>query len=672
MTFFLIPFLGGNHLSLFYFTVDKFWIETTFVLFLIITVLFQGRNKDSFIDKTFFLFFLPFTAFSIISLIYTWNIFSTLSQINTMIWVAGSVYVFLHAREKDMLLKALVLGTFISALCAAIQAKVLFPNLIEAFEGGRYAEIVKGQAIPFSSFLYHNVFGGFMCFVLPLALYFGVFQRKLFYMVATSGIITGLILSTSRIAIGISFLAVLYFIILMIKKRDIKGILIMLAVIIAGISITFILLQTGKSDEFRGLTAELGKKAQITKSEVTTLNTRTVIWINSLDAFKAKPVIGYGAGAFEYGYRKYFDGGIYTRYAHSTLLKYGVELGFIGIVCFLFYIFGFIYYMCQRYKEPEFLFIAASTVCGFFFGLFDFSFDIPAHIITFFVLSSVFFIKRENGVSIDADFHICPLTLANRNLYHKKYPILYIIFCTILISLMGSFFFTAKMDLSSKSIENGVTLEDNGFLFNAYLSYRDSIDDMPADNDGYIKAVGILKKLYEGEKNPEKKEKMKNGLIAYLKIMEKIRDKDSELYFIIGMSYASLGETKKAEDYLLKGIQYYLSSPYYIYEIVRFYINNNELRQAKNWSHAIDQYLIEYMTSRNPKGFYVYKIRDLEADIEYKQGNIAGALSIAKNNLQDANDKKYAITNVKTGENISVEPFLKYLKDRMNLFESAL
>jgi len=39
LTYFLIPFLGGNHLSLFYITIDRFWIETTFIMFLIFTIL---------------------------------------------------------------------------------------------------------------------------------------------------------------------------------------------------------------------------------------------------------------------------------------------------------------------------------------------------------------------------------------------------------------------------------------------------------------------------------------------------------------------------------------------------------------------------------------------------------------------------------------------------------
>jgi hypothetical protein len=35
-----IPFLGGNHLPLFYVTIDKFWIENLFLLLLVISLMF--------------------------------------------------------------------------------------------------------------------------------------------------------------------------------------------------------------------------------------------------------------------------------------------------------------------------------------------------------------------------------------------------------------------------------------------------------------------------------------------------------------------------------------------------------------------------------------------------------------------------------------------------------
>lgn len=195
---------------------------------------------------------------------------------------------------------------------------------------------------------------------------------------------------------------------------------------------------------------------------------------------------------------------------------------------------------------------------------------------------------------------------------------------------------------------------------------------MKADNNGYIKIANILKKLYERESISRKKEELNNSLVAYLEIIENKRDKDSELYFVSGLSYWAIGDTKKAEDCLLKAISFYPSSSYYIYETVKFYFKNNEIQKAKVWSSAINPYLDKYMTSANPKGFYVYKIRDLEAEMEYRQGNAAGALILAETNLRDAETGRYIISNIKTGENISVQSFLDYLKIRVKLFKQHI
>lgn len=689
LPFFLIPFLGGNHLSLFYITIDKFWIETTFVLLLLIAILVQffGKGIDS-VKKntainTFLLFFLPFFAINAISLIYTWNTYSTLNELNTLVWILGTVYLFSITKKKEALIKAMIIGAALSAVCAIVQSKILFPNLIDIFKGGRNAEIARAQTIPFSSFIYHNVFGGFMCFVLPLSLYFGVVRKKWLYVAASAVIITGVILSTSRIAMGLSLIVLAAFVMLMIKHGDKKGVLFVFIIAAAGIAITFVLLQTGKQGDFRGLTSELGKKVHVTKAEVATLNTRTEIWKNGLKAFISKPVIGYGAGAFEYGYRKNFDGGIYTRHAHATLLKYSVELGLIGLSCFVLYLAGFVIILFKRIKEQEVRLVAVPIGCGFVFSLLDFSFDTPAHIIKFFVLSSFVFLNNNFTILKSDKNFIAEVGVNTNDVYaDKKKDIMAEgvsmrlkrnLFPSLIIILMTcSFLFTAKAGLARKSIENAIAMEESGFISNAYQSYREAISEMPFDNDGYMKAAFSLKRLYQIEPDPKKKEVIKNALIACLKIIETKKDKDSQLYFVSGVSYKALGELKDAEAYLLKAICYYPSSAYYINEIVHFYISAGDFKKALDWSHAINPFLAKYSSSKNPNGFYVYKIRDMEAELEFKIGNKSRAIAIAQENLIDAAEGRYTISHVKTGVNVSIETFLSYLKGRVDHFRNSL
>jgi len=45
--FFLTPFLGGNHLPLYYVTIDRFWIESAFIIFLICAITVSYFKKKA-------------------------------------------------------------------------------------------------------------------------------------------------------------------------------------------------------------------------------------------------------------------------------------------------------------------------------------------------------------------------------------------------------------------------------------------------------------------------------------------------------------------------------------------------------------------------------------------------------------------------------------------------
>ncbi len=613
----------------------------------------KGDLKEGKIDLgVFFLFFMPFFLINVSSIFWTWGILSTLNELNVLVWVLATVYLFYITDRKEAALKAITLGAAVLGICAMIQLKVLFPKLIETLKGGRYADIASIQAIPFASFLYHNVFGGYMSFILPLTLYFGIYKKKLLFQIASIFTIAGIVLSTSRIAMGISFLFLIGFISFLVKTKSIKNILILLLIVAMAISVVFILIKTATHGEFKGLTAELIKKSKPVPSEIRTLNTRTEIWKNAFRAFIAHPVAGVGPGATELAYRRYFDGGIYTRYTHSVLLKILVELGIIGLICFLFYITGFIYLSWKKLKDYPYLFIFASALCGIFFGILDFSFDMPAHTITFFVLSSMAFLEERSK------------RLFTINGFLKKITI-----TLMVIVILASFMFTARVCIARKSIEVADVLKENGFITDAYQAYYEAIKEMPLDNEGYIKSASILKTFYEIESDATKKDLLKNSILWMLEEMRKVKDLDSQLYFTMGLCYEALGIEKEAEDYLLKAVSFYPSSAHYVSELIRFYLVRNELEKADKWVEAVKAYFDRYRLSKNPQGFYVCKIRDMEAEIEFRKGNKFKALSIATDNLLDVINDRYIISNIKTGLIIPKEALIKYLKGRVDRFK---
>ncbi|HOP85716.1 MAG TPA: O-antigen ligase family protein [Syntrophorhabdaceae bacterium] len=653
---------------MFYVTIDKFWIETTFILFVLFSIFTEYRKKRERAyfeenDKNsgdFFIFFIPFFLLNALSIIWSWNTLSTLNELNVLVWSLAAVYLFSISDRKETALKAIVLGGAVLGICAIVQSKVLFPKLIEVYKGRRYAEIVSTQPIPFASFLYHNIFGGYMSFILPLALYFGIYKKKALFEIATVFILAATILSTSRIAMGISSLFLMGLIFFLIKEKKIKSALHLLATIVIAITLVFILLKAGREGEAGGLTNELGKKAQITKSEIKTLNTRTEIWKNAFRAFIAHPLTGVGSGATEFGYRKYFNGGIYTRYTHSLPLKILVELGLMGLASFLIYLVGYFYFSKERLNDYQYRFIFSSVLCGIVFGLLDFSFDMPAHTITFFVLSSMAF----TGKNELKNRQVKPERLTIIHSFLKNIPVI-----LITIIVLASFMFTAKVCLARKSIEIANVLEENGFIEDAYHMHNEAIKEMPLDNEGYIKSVSILKRLYEIEPDAKKKKILKDALLLMLNKMERIKDTDSQVYFTLGLCYETLEKEKEAEYYLLKAITYYPSSAYYMSELIRFYLVRGEIERANMWVQAAKPYFDIYRSSKNPVGFFVCKIIDMEAEIEFIKGNKIKALSISTDNLLDVINDKYIISNVKTGLIIPKDRLVAYLKHRVDRFK---
>ena len=77
---------------------------------------------------------------------------------------------------------------------------------------------------------------------------------------------------------------------------------------------------------------------------------------------------------------------------------------------------------------------------------------------------------------------------------------------------------------------------------------------------------------------------------------------------------------------------------------------------------SFDPFIEKYRGPHNPRGIFVYKIRDLEADLQNKNGNRIDALRIAQKNYQDAKDNVYVITSSKSRDYRVRDNFLKYLE----------
>jgi O-antigen ligase len=612
------------------------------------------RNGVLFVMKKFLLFFTPFLAITALSLSYTWNTLSTLEEINTLLWVAGAVFLTGSLPDKDFFLKALVAGAFLSSLCSIMQFTVLYPKLLDILRQSKYALLVETQPIPFSSFLYHNIFGGYLASIVPISLYFAIYKKKIFYSVTTIAILAGLILTTTRIGIGLAVLSILASLILSAKNSDVKSFFHIIGIACLGLLVAVLLVNIHIKDAPKSVQREMAKKITSIPTQIKTLNTRTAIWKAGLRAFVNKPILGYGAGTFEYPYKKYYDGGFGTKYAHSTFIKISVELGIVGIMCWLFYLVGCFVWMQNVFWDKKNISIACAIFSCFVFSMLDFSFDAPAHVITFFFLTSLLI---QNGLE--------------KNPLHEKNSPMKLAAQVIPILLIGlflcSFYFTTRVNLANKAIENGTAIEENGFPpIEAYNAYEDAIKKMPLNNEGYIRATGALMALSNTDKDFKKKEEIKKVLLSHLKKMEKSKDINSELFYIIGIGYEVLGDKEKADYHLTKALSYLPSSAYYILKLAEYYFYGGDNNKAIKTIKSFTPYINNYEMTRNPNGFYVYKMRDLEAEIVLTEGNKDDALSLARENLEAAERERFVITSARARELVKKEIVVDYLRKRVD------
>ena len=142
LTFFMIPFLGGNHLPFYYISIDRFWIEGVFGIFLVIAITLSFL-KDKTLPTGFFrycFFFLPLFILTVVSLSYSWNVFNTLLWISVLVWAIGCAYLYAISPNKDICLMGLITGAVFTSISAILQLKILFPNLLSTFQQGINAQ----------------------------------------------------------------------------------------------------------------------------------------------------------------------------------------------------------------------------------------------------------------------------------------------------------------------------------------------------------------------------------------------------------------------------------------------------------------------------------------------------------------------------------------------------
>jgi hypothetical protein len=86
----------------------------------------------------------------------------------------------------------------------------------------------------------------------------------------------------------------------------------------------------------------------------------------------------------------------------------------------------------------------------------------------------------------------------------------------------------------------------------------------------------------------------------------------------------------------------------------------------------MEVYYGNYQMWRYPDGLLVYKMKDLEAQIEYAKGNSEQALVVMRQNLQNALEDRFVITDWRARESVSKGELIGHLEQRLKFLETKI
>jgi tetratricopeptide (TPR) repeat protein len=646
--FFLIPFLGGNHLALPYLTIDRFWIETSFLFILIasIAVSFLHGDRPRSGLQAFLMHFSPLFVVSALSLIYTWSTYNTAKELNTLLWIFGAVYLYSLKPDKQLPLRALVWGSTAVVICAVLQLKVLFPQLSAVFTSGWHASMLQEKSVPFVAFLNENMFGGYLLLTLPISISLGLHEKIRSYFFTTPLIIVGILVSLSRLSLVVMVIELSVACVALGLLHDWHRPVALCVTAATSAALFFLTIYIQGSPIENNIAYSFEGKTSTALAQAKTLNLRTSIWQGGARAFQERPALGYGAGAFEYAFRRHFGGRLYTRYSHGGIVKIAVELGLMGVVAYLWYLFGLVRGLRAVRLRPPFLLLAVTG--GFLFSLVDCALDTAAFVVTFFVISSTFLVRPRRPIHIEGK----PL------------------FVSTIVLLFIAFAFTGRANLARKTVEEGVFFEEMGNMQAAIDSYEQALITMPIDNEPRIRLIAVLSKPVSSDHRYAIGQKLADAINSEWNQTSLGRDKDSELLFTNALGYWVLNKRTQAYLYINKAMQLYPSSPYYVAQAVDWYLLDGDLDKADSLIRGFEPFIQNIRAWSNPYGLYIYELRELSADIELKKGNIDKAVRLAENNLRSAQRDEFVITSYKGREFVRKEWLVQHLVGKLNSYRS--
>ena len=589
----------------------------------------------------FFFFVLSLTISSIFGNSFTTSFWSNFERMDGLVnWYHILMYVFVlmcfvrNKRDWKFLINTSLISAWIVSLIALGQKLQL--DFILASSGGSRLASTLGNAAYVGSYMFLHI-------VLAFYLLISKFKKKgylIYYGISILFFLYILIHTQTRGAfLGLAlfiFLLIIFYLWFERKKKNIYYYIILSSLIIfLGF---FLLAFQQKDSSWVNSNGFLRKLTNISLQDTTT-QSRLVIWRNSLEGVKEKPILGWGEENFKYVFNEYFPVEIYHDIGsevwfdrpHNILIQHLIHGGILGLGLYLATFFYLIYILFKKYtKEGKWLysFFWISFLLSFLFhDLFIFD-NLNINVILYLILAYLFKILVVDNTERE---YI--------SLKGKDYTYL-----AIILILIISFFFTFFLNpwnsnrLLIKSLQQASVANSSEEMDLAISNWEKSFNLTALGNQEKVETLPQILQSVLSNKYLDDASKSKFIILTekYLEELSKKNIKEVRFNMLLSQYYSSLSYIQP--EYISKNIlllndlrEIAHDRPDVPLQLTSVYLSNNNIVEAKEIALEVLE-KFPWAKSSHWNLFHVYLM----------EGNLVELENIL-NNIKEMNNEKLGL-----------------------------
>ncbi len=310
--------------------------------------------------------------------------------------------------------------------------------------------------------------------------------------------------------------------------------------------------------------------------EDNTTKARFMVWEMAYEAWKEKPVLGWGQGNFNIAFNKYYDPKMYAQEpffdrAHNVFLDWLVAGGVLGLVAYLLIFVVVLYSIWMRREDEVFSLMEKSIVTGlltayFFQNLFVFD-NIISYILFFTILAYI---------------HTCLLKIkTDKNKKAFTIPIHFIVPVVIVVAVFTIHLFNTKAILTNKALLQGLVPHEEGISKNIEYFKKAIYYDTFGNAEVREQLTQTARQVLRSQKISliQKQEIIE---LARREIILQAEDvpNDARYALFAGSYLGSIGSFNEAIDYLQKALDLSPRKQQILFELTSVYLNKAEYEKA--------------------------------------------------------------------------------------------